>query len=214
MELEKTSFQEWITERADNVRDKITAFDVLLENGEDSVPDPSTAVQIGCKFHGPDRRPSARYYPATHNRHDSVRCFRCKETWDSINLHAKFRGIKFMDALAELEKRLGIKVPRRPEFKVPESPSERDSKYISEGWNDVEVQLRLLEKKLARVKDKCGFDDYIKLCRVLDVVSWDYDYLGESNQQMINVLMKARSMMDEIYAIPDSFFGVENEQVP
>jgi hypothetical protein len=196
MDLEKTSVQEWIARRASAVRKAYTAYDALVENGIDSVPDQTTPTQISCPFHGKDNRPSARYYPASGSHSDYVRCYTCKENWDSINLLAKFRGLRFMQALSDLERRYGIKIQRHPEENLIDAPSERKSSYQSTEWNDIPRVLKLLESKLVRLRDKVAMLDFIKWCRVLDAVQWDLEHDGP-NESMSKVLQKLRNLMDD-----------------
>jgi hypothetical protein len=204
MELEQTKFQEWVKQRSDAVRDVYTAFDCLQENGHgEHLSDDITATQISCPFHGADRRPSARYYPASSRGSSSVRCFKCQESWDSINLYAKFKNLRYMDALSSLEKRFRIKIPRRPDSTVLPDVVTKGNHYVSEKWGDVPTVLTLLEKKLVRVKPKSGFNDYVKFCRVIDAVTYDFERSKTSNDDMVKILLKTMSMMDDIMSIPD-----------
>jgi hypothetical protein len=103
MDVQPTAFQEWIKLRVIAVTQAYSVYDVLIEHGVTLV-DKFTDLQIPCPFpeHGPDNRPSARYY-ATKGGH--FHCFKCHihET-TPINLHAKFKGLKFMEALQDLER--------------------------------------------------------------------------------------------------------------
>jgi hypothetical protein len=199
MELAKTSIQEWIAKRASAVRDAYTSFSCLMEHGIDTVPDESTPTQLSCPFHGIDARPSARYYPATGGRSDYVRCFKCKENWDAINLHAKFKGLKFMDALQDLERRFRIRIPQKPEAPEIVEPIERKSDYVSDKWADVPRVLALLEKKLQRLRERSSLIDYVKFCRVIDAVQWDLDHNGgQQTPEMVLVLQKLKEKMQAL----------------
>jgi len=204
MELEKTSFQEWIKARANAVRAVYSTFDCLNENGHgEEIPDETTPVQIQCAFHGADRKPSARYYPRSGTRHDYVRCYKCRENWDSINLYAKFRGARFMDALAELERRFKIHVLRRPEGPEIVEPADRGAAYVSDKWSEVPRVTAILEAKLLRVRDRCGMTDYVKFCRVIDAVTWDFDKLQKATPEMAAALKKVMDRMDEAATLPE-----------
>ena len=205
----KTEHQEWIRRRADAVRQVYSAYDALVEFGQGgSLVDQDTPVQISCPFHGVDARPSARYYPSSGTRSDYLRCYYCKENWDSLNLLMKFRGLEFMGALKELERRYRISVPRRPDGPPMEEPKDKSSsQYVSEAWSDVPRVLELLERKLARVRDRASLTDYVKFCRVLDRVRWDLDLAkGEQTDAMIQALDRLRRAMD---ALPD--LGLEGD---
>src|SRR5271170_6588749 len=128
--------KEWIQRRVAAVREVYSAYQFLTEHGVE-LPDESTAFQTNCLFHGADNRPSARYYPREGGRYDYLRCFKCRENWDCINLLAKFNGLRFMEALQDLERRFHIKIPRRPEAPEIVEPIDRDSNYVSDQWQDV-----------------------------------------------------------------------------
>lgn len=185
------------------MRETYSTYDVLVERGVNNVPDPSTPTQISCPFHGPDRKPSARYYPKSGSKHDYVRCYKCRENWDAIGLYAKFKGIRFMDALVELERRFKIRVPRRPEESEIVEPSDRGAAYVSDKWADIPRVLAILESKLLRIRDRCGMSDYVKFCRVIDAVSWDFDKLGKGTPEMTAALKKVMERMDEVALLPE-----------
>jgi hypothetical protein len=203
-DVEKTAFQEWVQRRAEAVRAKYSAYDCLIENGHgESLADEDTPVQVFCPFHPNTRTPAARYYPASGGRSGYIRCFRCKENWDSINMFAKFKGQRFMDALVALERRFHIQVPRRPEPPPIADPIQRTSGYISDKWSDIPVVLKLLEGKLARISNKCALGDYVKFCRVIDYVSFDYNIVKQATPEMINIITRTIRLMDEILDLPD-----------
>ncbi len=194
--------QEWIQRRIAAVRESYSAYRVLTEKNIE-VPDESTPYQIACPFHGADNRPSARYYPREGGKHDYVRCFKCRENWDCINLQAKFNGIRFMDSLQDLERRFHIKIPKKPDAPEFTDPVDRDSNYVSDLWKDVPRQLKMLESMLGRIRPKCGLSDYIKFCRVLDTVQWDFDKTNKSSPAMVDILKKLRDKMFDIVELPD-----------
>lgn len=213
--LDRTATSEWIARRAAAVRSVYSAFDVLMERGySEHLTDSSTPVQLGCPFHGADNRPSARYYPRTGIRSDYVRCFKCNENWDSVNLVAKFSGVRFMDALAALERRFGIRVPRRPEDSPISDPAERGSGYVSDQWRDVPRMLSLLESKVVRARDRCGMEDYVRFCRVLDAVAYDYDKSGAPTPDMVAILHKLRDRVDEVVSVSEAMREFDTENAP
>ena len=196
-ELDKTALQEWINRRAGAVREAYSAFQALMDRGVDSIPDETTPTQIACPFHGVDAKPSARYYPKSGVRHDYVRCYKCRENWDCINLHAKFHGFRWMDALVDLERKLRIKVPRRPDGPPIVEPADRRSDYVSDQWYDVPRVLALVEAKLLRVRSHMSLVDYTKYCRLLDAIEYDFNKTGKPTDEMVAVLKKAMLRIDE-----------------
>ena len=203
------SVKDWIQRRVAAVREVYSAYQCLTEHGIELI-DESTAFQTACPWHGPDARPSARYYPREGGKYDYLRCYKCRENWDCINLIAKFNGLRFMDALQDLERRYHIKIPKKPEAPEIVEPADRDSKYVSSQWQDVPRMLKLLEGKLARVRPKCSLSDYIKFCRVLDTVEWDFNKLNKSTPAMADVLKKLIGRMDEVMSLPDDLSFLEN----
>lgn len=195
-----TAHQDWIRKRSDAVRQRYTAYQCLHESGHgETLVDEDTAVQMFCPFHGNVNTPAARYYPASGHRSDYVRCFRCHENWDSLNLYMKFRGVEFMDALRELERRFGIRIGKRPDESVPiEAPKDKSSaKYVSEAWSDVPRVLDLLDGKLMRLRDRASLHDFVRFCRVLDAVRYDLDKAkGQQTDSMVEVLGRLRKAMD------------------
>ncbi len=209
MDLAKTSVQEWIKKRVWEVHQRYSAYDCLSENGVTDIPDETTATQLFCPFHHNVQTMAARYYPRAGGRPAYLRCFRCKENWDGLNLFKKFKNLSFMDALTTLERRLQIKVPARPDMPEFKELVDRGSGYVSDKWADVPEVLKILEKKLARLRDRCAMGDYVKFCRVLDHVTYDFDKLEQSTPDMVTVLLKVRTRMDEAMLITDDLFMTE-----
>ena len=206
-QVEKTEFQEWIERRVESVRQKYTTYQCLIENGfSDVLGDEASAVQISCPLpeHGPDRRPSARYYPSGGRRdYDHVHCFKCKASLDAINLYSRLKGQKFMDALSALERRFGIKLPRKPEPLPIAAPINKDANFVSEKWSDIPAVLTLLENKLKRIRDRCSLIDYVKFCRVIDVIQWDYERIRKATPEMATILSRCMQMMDNCMVAND-----------
>lgn len=202
-----TSAQEWIKKRADVVRTKYTAYQCLHEHGAgEMLVDEETPVQIFCPYHGNVNTPAARYYPAGGRRSDYVRCFRCHENWDCLNLYMKFKGVPFMDALRELERRFSIKVGPRPEDSAPEEAlvDKSSSNYVSEAWADVPRVLDMLEEKLGRLRARASLHDFVRFCRVLDSVGYDLDLSkGVQTQEMVDVLSRLREKMESCQSVED-----------
>lgn len=194
--------QDWIHRRVDAVRESYSAYQCLTEKGME-IPDESTPYQISCPFHGADAKPSARYYPRSGGKHDYLRCYKCRENWDCINLLAKFNGLRFMDALQDLERRFHIKIPKKPDAPEIKDPVDRDSHYVSDQWQDVPRMLKTLEAKLARAKPKCSLSDFVKFCRVLDAVQWDFDKVNKSTPAMSDILKKLMAKIDDVLSLPD-----------
>jgi len=188
-----TSDQEWVRTRVTAVLDAYSAFEALTENGVELV-DKDTDLQIRCPWHGADNKPSGRYYSRPYPH---FHCYTCKLHLNGIDVYAKFRGMEFMRALSELERRFSIKIPRRPEVSVG-LPMDRSGAYESEAWADVPRVLVMLETKLSRLRDRVALLDYVKWCRVVDAVRWDLDRSGgNGTPDMVAILMKLKSIMED-----------------
>jgi hypothetical protein len=198
----RTELQEWVRRRTAAVHEKYSAFDALIEHGVDAIPDEHTPTQVACPFHGADNKPSARYYPTDGRKPDYLRCFKCKENWRSIDLYAKYKGLRWMEALSDLERRFRLKIPRKPEVEEYVEPAERRSDYASDAWGDVQRVLNVLEGKLVRLRNRAPLADYVRFCRVIDAVQWDLSHAaGKQNPDMVKALIRLREMMD---AVPEA----------
>lgn len=196
MSFQKTEEQEWIERRVREVGRAYNAYSALTEFGVE-LQDESTSQQIFCPFHDNKRTPAARYYAPSGRHQSHFWCFKCHTRLDGVGLYSKFKGVGFMEALSAIEKRFGISTPKRPEF-IGINPSDRGSDYVSEAWGDVPRLISILEGKLGKTRDLCSLHEYVKFCRLMDAVLWDYDVLGRSTPEMTSALMRAGSMMDEI----------------
>lgn len=192
-ERDRTADQQWVRDRIKAVSERFTAYEALTEIGVELI-DKETELQIRCPWHGPDNKPSARYY-AGQDPH--FHCYTCKLHLDGIAIYAKQRGMEFMRALSELERRFSIKTPRRPEASI-EAPQDRSgADYESKAWSDVPRIMAMLEAKLLRLRSSAPMLDYVKWCRVLDAIRWDLDRGGgQATPQMAVALAKLRDAMD------------------
>jgi len=199
---DRQEVKDWIKRRVEAVFKVYTVFQCLTEHGVELV-DPATPLQISCNFHGADQKPSARYYPSTSGR-DHFHCFTCKLHLNAIDLFARFEGKDFMEALKELERRNKISVPRVPDAASYAEPLDRGSEYQSEAWADIPRVLNTLESKLIRVRNKVPLSDFVKWCRVMDLILWDFEKSqGKATPEMAKTLSKLRNLMDEAFSADD-----------
>lgn len=190
--------KEWFQRRVIEVRKHITAFEILSTNGINTIPNEVTATQISCPDpnHGPDVRPSARFYPkdGSKDSFDHVWCFKDKKKFDAINLYGITKNIGYGKALTELEKRFGIKVPKKDS-----SPEHVQKSNESDAWDDLERVLPMVEKRLRKIREVSPMHDYIKLCRTIDEISWDFKHqiLKEGAGKTLKIVL------DKIYSIEE-----------
>ncbi len=107
----------WIAQRVEAIKEHVSAHDVLRRGGVNLGKGDNEEEQFSCPFHGQDRRPSARVYPADANNPSHAWCFVCQERWDAITLWRKFNGGEdrhFTQILSEIERAYGLETPELP----------------------------------------------------------------------------------------------------
>ena len=108
--------KEWYRQRIAAIHEKVTAYDVLRRNGvriQQSGDD--REEQISCPFHGEDKKPSARLFPARDDSRSHVWCYVCQEPkWDAIGLWMKFNNLTFGQAVYRIEREFDIVTPEAP----------------------------------------------------------------------------------------------------
>jgi len=199
--LSKTEQQEWTNRRISEVNKFYSAYNALVEKGIELL-DESTSLQILCPFHDDKNKPSARYYAASGNKASHFYCFKCKDRLDGIALHSRFNSNKYYESLSALEKRFGIKVPKKPD-NVHIPLVERTAGYKSSAWNDVPRFLEILENKLIRNRHKATLPEYIKVNRMMDAIRWDHNVTGSSTPEMISSLEKASRFIDSFFVVEE-----------
>jgi len=211
MNRDRTDIIEWIQRRTEAVRSKYSAFDALIEMKVDNLSDEETPVSVFCPFHPNTKTAAARYYPGTGRKPGKLHCFTCQENWDSINLYAKFKGLRFMDALSDLERRFRIKIPKRPEGPAIVEPTDRDHTYVSVERSDIPKVLSIVETKLLRIRDKVCMTDYVKFCRVLDAIIYDYEKIGKPTPAMVDMLSTIDVRMSEAVHLASFVPEIDND---
>lgn len=195
----KTEEQEWVQRRLKEVSKYYSAYHALTESGVD-LPDENTSYQILCPFHEDKHNPSGRYYVSSGRDGSHFYCFKCKLRLDGVGLYSRLKGKNFYDALSDLERRFGVKVPKRPESSGI-NPSDRDSNFKSAAWSDVDRRLDILEKKLLRNRPKSSLPEYVKMCRHLDLARYLYKLSGEVTPDILDHLNHADLVMESLIDI-------------
>jgi hypothetical protein len=77
---------------------------LLQEYGYRVVSDPHREQQFACDLHGPDNKPSARFYGQTNSFH----CFACAKSRDCIQFVIDKEQVPFKQAIEILERRLNL----------------------------------------------------------------------------------------------------------
>jgi hypothetical protein len=170
--------KEWYRRRVAAIHERVTAYDVLRLNGIalDQIAD-DRPEQISCPFHGEDKKPSARIYPADNDSHSHVWCYVCQEPrWDAVGLWRKFNGdLTFSQALASLEKSFSLETPEVPKGLDPEEgPSEDDValEHFKRAYMFCESRLISQKATYKKLGDMAG---YLSAGSVLDKVRFRVD---------------------------------------
>ncbi len=162
-----TALKTWIRTRVEAIHQRLDAETVLRNNGVRLRYSGAQPEQISCPFHGTDRKPSARYHPASGKGPSGVWCFVCNERWDAITLWGKFAQHEgtFTSLLRRIEKELGLETPEPP--LVANEPLPPDDRLL--------VQLQSVEARLTASKRSFNLDTYLKVGSVLDHLWYDLE---------------------------------------
>jgi hypothetical protein len=160
------AYKEWVDQRKDTLKDRVSAHDVLRHFGialKYSGSDKSE--QICCPFHG-DSDPSARIHANEGDSSSAVYCFVCRERWDIFKLWARFNNepeMKFTAVLAGLERAFGITTPEVPKFSFEYKPSGPSDEEV-----EVKEKLDLCERRLRMFRNKFTLQGFLIVGKVLD----------------------------------------------
>lgn len=129
--------RERLRARADRVNREADLGEMLSEWGYSVVPDRHREQQFSCDLHGPDYKPSARYYGLS----NSTYCWVCQKKRDAIAWVMEKELLGFRDAVEHLEARCGLEAlpwdddrdaPRSLEQEFEESMSRPSGTYEQE----------------------------------------------------------------------------------
>ncbi len=164
-------YKEWVSQRANAIRDTVTVYDVLRHFGVSlKYAGDDNEEQISCPFHGEDNSPSARVYPQSARSSSHVWCFVCNERWDVFALWKKFQGEdqKFTQLLFGIERAFGLTTPEAPEVSSGASsvrgPTEREQEVLS--------LLDTCERRLKQAKESCDMVGFLTLGKLLDTLHY------------------------------------------
>jgi hypothetical protein len=112
--------------RRDRVLEMVDLGEMLQEYGYAVVPDRHREQQFSCDLHGPDHKPSARYYGTSNTTY----CWVCQKKRHALDWVMEKELLDFRGAIEALERRLGLKAlpwdddgyqePVRPEDELDE----------------------------------------------------------------------------------------------
>lgn len=181
----------------DAIQEIYTTYRALTEFGIELV-DELTDVQISCIYpkHGIDANPSSRFYGGSGAK-SRFYCFKCKDKpARGVQVFAQFRGLTFMEALSQLERRFNVEVPKLSGDTFIDKPRDR--------VRPVSERVEFLEAKLIRSRDKIPLTDLVKFFRGIDAVNWDVEREGKDESMMHEFLDKIDSRVNELLSLYNS----------
>lgn len=196
--------REWFRQRAAAIHSRVSAYDVLAAHGiRLSQASDDREEQFSCPFHGEDRKPSARIYPARESNPSHVWCFVCQESgWDAIGLWRKFNNLTFGQALARLEREFGLSTPEAPQGLVDDTPKVDAARARFEKVY-VACEARLIAAKSAYRKQG-DMRGYLNAGSILDRTRYRVDnevWPPAQGVKMLQVLLER--IHDKATACPD-----------
>ena len=116
----------WMKARVEALHNKVSAADVLAENGIRLRYGGARPEQVFCPFHGNTRTMAARYHPEEGTSRAGIWCFGCNKRFDAITLWREFHSFEgsFGSLLRSMERAYGLEVPEAPPEGVIEEAAE------------------------------------------------------------------------------------------
>lgn len=142
--------------------------------------------QYSCKFHGEDRKKSARYYKLT----DSAYCWVCKERWDAFSYIKKKYGYSFRETVKYFVDNYKIDLTILKSRENIESEEINLQKIII---NEKKLKIGKLENVLKSIKNEIQWETYIKLVHSFLLLKY-----GISDQNFEEVYKKFENKIIEI----------------
>ena len=165
----EAAFKAWMQARVAQIRDQISAGDVLSKHGVELRKHGNQEEQISCPFHGADKKPSARYFPESAQSTSHVWCFVCRERWDVFKLWMKFTSEeKFGATLSQIERAFGLTPPETSS--IPDMEPEYDPLK-----DTVDSLFDLCEKSLREYRGVFEMLPALKLGSILDQTRYRLD---------------------------------------
>lgn len=180
----------------DIVSEKIDFAQVLLDYNVGFVYDPRRVdeAQLRCPFHGPDKKPSARFYKST----QSLFCWVCRKRWDAIAFIMDKENMSFLQAIRFLINKYKIdisSIPDNPEFTLSKSsPSTIDSYETFIAGNQSNIDLKLIKKKIRSFRGKLSFKKYNALSTAYHML----DYMFFKGYDISFDLIKLRTKLNSL----------------
>lgn len=161
--------KEWL----DKIHRVVSAATILSMHGVELRYGGDKAEQIGCPFHGEDRRASAKYYPPGEHV-DKVHCFKCAESWDCIDLWGRFRGEDNRTALKTISKQYGIPIPHLEDGEI---------QYTK--VSELDKVLMMMENELRNRIHTIQFDQWVKISGIVDQQLYAHKIRNINDEELV-----------------------------
>lgn len=151
--------KQWFRQRIAAIHTRVTAYEVLRRNGvqlQQSGDD--REEQFSCPFHGSDKKPSARIYPARDENPSHAWCFVCQESgWDAIGLWRKFNNVSFGQALYRLEREFDLQTPETPDGDYQPPRLAENKEAFKKAYMVCEARLLACKPSYRMQQDMVGY---------------------------------------------------------
>ena len=181
-----------IRARADRVNAACDLGELLQGYGYAVVSDPHREQQFSCDLHGPDHKPSARYYPES----NSTYCWPCAKKRDPVEWVKEKEQVNFIRAIEILEERLQL--PTLPWSDAePDKPVDHLAEHdriSSQGESYLDIKARV-QRLLEMITEDRGLacNDLLTFWEVFDRIDYGVARQGWDVEQGSSGLTKLRA---------------------
>lgn len=155
------AYRRWIRARVDAIHQRLSAADVLAENGLRLRYGGARPEQVFCPFHGNTRTMAARYHPEEGDSKAGIWCFACNKRWDAISMWKEFKGFEgsFGSLLRSIERAYGLE--------PPEAPPEGAAEEAAEDYELAQL-FEACEHRLRGAKKAFSMEGFLTLSSLLE----------------------------------------------
>ena len=140
----------------DRIKEYVTLGDIL--KAKRIISGTLSEEQFSCRFHGVDRKKSARYYRDT----DSTYCWVCKEKLDLFSYVAKAENMSFMEVLDYLVKSYEIKTADLPDA-ISEGTHKRLREHKAVKYSNRKLYTEKMRQAINVLKDEVPPEKYQRM---------------------------------------------------
>lgn len=173
--------------------------ELLVDFGYGIYPDSSREQQFNCDLHGPDNKPSARYYPQS----NSTYCFACQKARGPIDYVIEKEGLSFKEACDFLERKANL--PSLPweddgdETSTPRPNTVSEIETIQQSSSSFEEEFHRVDCLLINtIREKeLDLGSCLAFAEALDCIEYSVEKQGWTEQKGKQALQKLRLKMLE-----------------